>query len=215
MSPLFALEVRETIEAIERAFGAEVQARAFERGQLSDGDVTRDFLEHALRVTPNMLETVAAVVSNKGDFAEVMDISVRNRRLNHPGSDFTFVREHMRLLERLRSIERQVYEERRRPELRPEISEAIVRASVDVLWLRDRYGIQFQDLDYSTIDGTPLNGLPIPRNVDDLFAVDAELRETLLYRALSEGLGEESRLSRYLLSRIYAGARSRLERIFD
>ena len=111
VSPLFALEVRETIEAIERAFGAEVQVRAFERGQLSDGDVTRDFLEHALRVSPNMLETVAAVVSNKGDSAEVMDISVRNRRLNHPGSDFTFVREHMRLLERLRSIERQGHEE--------------------------------------------------------------------------------------------------------
>jgi hypothetical protein len=207
----FALQVREPIETVERAFGTRMLVRPFERAQLQDGDILRDFLTHALQA-PDLVGATRASEANVSVSAEIMDIAVRYWRANCAGRDVMAGREHILLLERLRALEQQAVGPRR-PQLRPEIAAAIVRASQDAIWLRDHRGIRFGEVDYSGIDGTPLDHLGHLTRIEDLCPVDAELRDMLLYRVLNEALGREGRSGGLAPAGLYRRARGRIGRV--
>jgi hypothetical protein len=177
------LEVRGRIESIERAFGARMRLRPFEAGQLAEGDSLADFLRHALG-GPAGLQDLRGARVNETVSAEAMSILAANRRVNLPGLDWAPTPQQTLLETTLREIEAR-RGRRAKPRLRPEVAAAIDAASIDLLWLRKRYGLLFEAVDYAAV-GAPMPAEIAARNrVEEVCEVDPELREGLLFEALS------------------------------
>ena len=119
--------------------------------------------------------------------AEAMDILVRTRRVNLPEMDRVPTETQTLLIETLRALDlasgRKI-----KPRLHPDVAAAIVRASTELLWLRDRYGVVFSDVDYATIDGTMPEDVAGRTRIDELCEVDEGWREELLFRAMHQML---------------------------
>ena len=79
--------------------------------------------------------------------AEGMDILHRYRCRNHAGADDVFTKDTDALIKVIEALE--AAEAPHRPTLHPAIARYVNGASVDLLWLRDRHGIVFADVDYA------------------------------------------------------------------
>lgn len=180
------LQVRETIQAIEAAFGQRIEIRAFDPARLHESDSLADFLAHMIDA-PLEVRQLRGERVNETVSAEAMDILVRNRRVNLPDMDRVPTETQTLLIETLRALDlasgRKI-----KPRLHPDVTTAIVRASTELLWLRDRYGVVFSDVDYATIDGTMPEDVAGRTRIDELCAVDEAWREELLFRAMHQML---------------------------
>lgn len=174
--------IREAIEETEATFG-KVSVRAFDSQQLQGGDIVTDFVSRFLshRVDPSQ---VPGRRDNPSLSAEVALCISRFRALVAADRDWYEDPRSTRLIRHLLAVEKddppsgQV-------RLQPGLAEAIRRSSVDYLWLRDRYGIVFPELDYASIDGAPVAPDWQEQPLEGLIEVDRDRYDRLLLAALA------------------------------
>lgn len=177
--------VRDAIEDAEAVWG-QIAVCPFDPGTLAGGDILTDFASRFLSdlVDPNEMVAGAENVSLS---AEAILALSRFRRLVAPGRDWQRDPRSDRLLRRLQLLEK-TDPAMQRVRLRPGVAEAVRRASVDYLWLRDRFGIVFPEIDYANVDGTP----PVPEmtrlSLEDLIEVDFGRYDELLLSLLANEL---------------------------
>jgi hypothetical protein len=126
---------------------------AFDPAVLGGGDVVSDFARRFLAewLDPALIPAGRRHASLS---AEASLVLARLRAEVAPGRDWQPEPKSRGVARHLEWLEARDGAPRAR--LRPGIAEAIRRASADYLWLRDRYGIAFPEIDYAAVDGTAL-----------------------------------------------------------
>lgn len=180
--------IRAAIEETEGAFGLPPALVAFDRARLIFGDVVADFVTRFLsdRIASAEVPTRS---ENPSLSAEAALILSRFRGLVAPDRDWQhdpLSRRLHRLLDRLERDE----DRKHRPRLRPGLAEAIRRASVDYLWLRNRFGLSFPQIDYAALDGAPLPAALARAPLEELVEIDGARYEGLMLQALRLALIE-------------------------
>src|SRR5690606_14707056 len=122
----------------------------YERDRFPGGDVVADFAARLLPEAGDVLRAVDDPKVKPSMSAEAMAIVQDFRRRRHPDRNDRFTRDTGILIKHLAAQEASLGGERR-PRLRPGIRDLVDRASVDLLWLRDAFGIGFDGIDYSAI----------------------------------------------------------------
>ena len=179
--PPAAQEIRCAIEEAEAAFRPPVVC-AYDPAQLSGGDIVSDFANRFLadRIDPAMLP---ARRDNPSLSAEAILLLSRFRALVAGDQDWQKEPLSDRLFSQLRKLER-ACPNTATPQLWPGVADAVRRASMDYLWLRDRYGVRFPDLDYAAIDGAPVARELAAASLADLIEVSEKRYEALLLKVL-------------------------------
>ena len=192
------MQDRRGVEVIEAAFGRPVAACAFDREQLLGGDIVRDFEQRFLAPHLNG-PTVASLRLNESISAEALAILDRYRRWRHREAVADVGAEIAQLARIIAAIE--VRNGRfHKPRLKPQWADEIRRASTDLLWLRDRYGLVFGKVNYEAIDGQPITDVgPAPRP-EDIIEVDEAWRDEIVLELLSRGLRLRESLSLHTMS---------------
>jgi hypothetical protein len=124
-----------------------------------------------------------------------MSISVLMRRTIYARSNGSVDPEHRLMLNLMRDLELEIGGTSR-PRLRPEVAEAVTRASTDLLWLRDERGIVFSDVDYGAIDGSMPDHVRQRREIDQICELDPGRRDLLLAQLLQTGLESKLQVDR-------------------
>lgn len=177
---------RSYAEVVEAAFGRKITACIADRDQLIGGDTLTDFATRFVAPVSGEV-TLKAEPLNESISAESLAILHRYRRLRYPDIRVGQMPDHYALRTILARIEASGARPPS-PKLRPEVAQAVRRATTDVLWLRDSHGIVFNGVDYGSVDGQPVDFDPTLATVEDLFVVDAQRRDQLLGRAMAEML---------------------------
>jgi hypothetical protein len=174
--------IRAAIEETEAAFGVTPAVVAFDRARLADGSIVADFITRFLadRVAP---AEVPGRIENPSLSAEAALILSRFRALVAPDSDWKRDRQSQQLYRIINRLEENGGHQRR-PQLRPGLAEAIRRASVDYLWLRDRFDVSFPEIDYAALDGAPLPSPMVGAPLEDILEIDGARFEALMLEAL-------------------------------
>lgn len=181
MSPPAPVGYREVLAQCEQVF-TRLSVVAFEREQLSGGDIVPDFFE---RFLPDLK---ALAVSRKGArnetfSAESMAIVQDYRQLHHGGRNRQKPLDVKRLLTGVRLAEL-ASGWSVRPRLLPEVEHYLDHASIDLLWLRERHGLVFSGVDYAVVGEQPAH-YAAARRVSDICMVDVERRQALQLFLLS------------------------------
>jgi hypothetical protein len=193
VGPPRPLSVRRNIEVIEAAFGARMLVRPFEPRQLQDGDVVADMLGRVLDM-PALVHDLRPQRLNESLSAEAMAIVSAHRGASYPGLDGVQMPASRLLIDRLTAIE-QAAGRSKRPVLKPEVAAAIVRAASDLHWLRERYDIVFEDVDYGRVDGASIADLEALTGVADICELDAAWRDELTQKLMQQGLEAQLQLA--------------------
>lgn len=161
------IDYRAPIEQLQRALGAEVIVRPFERASLHRGDISHDFLWHALGLDLPDLPAVVGNVSLSPETASVYQAIMSHKAASHR---WQFGDAETQLVRSLRAIEQAIGQSS--TGLRPEVARHVTCASKDVLWLREAFDVVFPDIDYDALrDHAPSPGLRV-RGLRDAFAFD-------------------------------------------
>ncbi len=186
-----------------------------DRDRLPDGDILADF--KARFITPVVGDiAIAPVRLNESVSAEVLSILDRYRRLRYP-RPVRVMPDHFSLRMILSKLEADAGRSGA-PRLRPVFAEAVRRATTDMVWLRERYGIEFTGVDYAAIDGAPPEIDPVQAAMEEIFEVDLDRRDALQAAAMAEALegwrsfGRMPHLTR-LVGTASGGLLSRLRRV--
>jgi hypothetical protein len=180
--PLNAARFRPQLELIEATFGRRPMVRAYDRRQLIDGDIVRDFTTAVLGAS-EWLRPIASRSSNEALSPEVLAVVFDFRHVNYAGRRGQGGNSTGRLITDLQGIEARMPSGLRLA-LHPEVRAELTRAAVDLPWLRDEYGISFPGIDYDQgFDAAALDERPIDR-VEDVVAVDQDRKRELLSRLL-------------------------------
>ncbi len=70
-----------------------------------------------------------------------------------------------------------------KPKLKPEIADYIVRVSPDLLELRDAYGLEFSDVDYSLVGTASHHERPEITQINQICEIDRERQKLLKMKA--------------------------------
>lgn len=159
----------------------------YDRRTLHGGEINRDFLT---RIAPDFgsdfrvkgLEKINAM--NTTLSAEGMDLVHAYRSQNHPHSDRKFTSDTGEILRRLTALDAMV-PGFVRPRPHEQVATYVDNSSVDLLWLRDRFGVAFADVDYDAIR-SDLPPLAPPEHVGDVCAMDPTRRAALTDALLSD-----------------------------
>jgi hypothetical protein len=173
------------------AFGAEaIRPRIYDRSLLAEGDIVEDFLATHLPETGLTATDLAPVArSNETLSAEAMDLLRAFRAAFHGASDNVPANDSSQLVKALAQIDAKLGAPR--PELRPEIADAVDYANRDALAIRDRWGLVFPGLDYDRLKRMllPDHGLPAilrdrlrPWRLEEIVPIDRELQQAILDR---------------------------------
>lgn len=174
--------IRDAIEDTEAVWG-QIAVCRFDPGTLAGGDILKDFANRFLSdlIDPN--EVVAGTENSSLSGEAILALS-RLRRLVAPDRDWQRDPRSDRLFRRLQLLE-EADPNVRRISLRPGVAEAVRRASVDYLWLRDRFDLVFPEINYADVDGT----LPAPEMthspLEDLIEVDFARYDQMLLSLLA------------------------------
>ncbi|WP_290736998.1 hypothetical protein [Amaricoccus sp.] len=143
-------QLRRELPLVEQGFGRKVDVHLFERAALVDGDIVSDF------VSRYVAPVVGPVILRSSDANESISAEAATLLIDADhGPEVRAARDAMGFLRFRDAVQRADAEVpgRKAARLRPEVAQAVRRASTDALWLRDRYGVTFSDLDYGLIDG--------------------------------------------------------------
>lgn len=180
--PPAPLAFRAVVESWARLLEAPVRLAPFERAQMADGDIFRDFCARFLPAL-TLPADVTAPRANESMSAELMALLQDYRQVNHPHLgrlETADSRRYRRLLHKIEAAEGGGT----RPQLCPDIAQAIDQGSVDLLWLDKVYGIRFDGIDYDAIRAPETVPLAEATRVAELCAVDAARMQALQMRAL-------------------------------
>ncbi|MEM6500339.1 MAG: hypothetical protein AAF685_00710 [Cyanobacteria bacterium P01_C01_bin.89] len=150
---------------------------AFERGQLKDGDITKDFMGRVFPSLPNLQDIIAPQVANETISAEAMDILQQHRLQRFGDQPNIFKAETDRLRHVLTQLDRNLpgYT---RPQLLSEVRETIVALNPDLLWLHQEFGLTFQGINPQTTPEVPVE-IHSPETVADICEINAARRQAL------------------------------------
>ncbi len=199
---------------LEAAFGRPIVVCNADRDRLVDGDILADFKSRF--ITPVVGDVAVAPVRLNESLAEVLSILDRYRRLRYP-TPARVMPDHFSLRMILSRLEAGAGRAAA-PRLRPEFATAVRRATLDMLWLRDRYEIEFTGVDYAAIDGAPPLIDPMTATIEEIFEVDLDRRDALQASAMAEALegwrsfGRMPQLTR-MVGTASGGLLSRLRRV--
>ncbi|WP_417264323.1 hypothetical protein [Celeribacter sp.] len=161
---------RGKIEAWEATFPGNVSIRTYDKSALIAGDIIADFLTSYLGLTRH--DTAGETTVNESMSAEAAQVLQILQLDRFPGQDDVVIPERNRLRKKLLEADRKL-SGFTRPKLLAEIADHIDYASTDLLWLRDKYGILFDDLDYTRISYRTVGELSAER-ISDVFEINAE-----------------------------------------
>lgn len=202
--PIDGSGLQRIVPWIESAFGRPIAACVADRDQLVSGDIVVDFLSRFVAPVVGAID-IPTVRLNESMSAEELAILDRFRKLRYSNDvglmpDLFSLRVIPRRLERRSGVPSSL-------KLKSDVVRA-VRRDLDLLWLRERYGLVFNGVDYAAVDGAPFKVDPAETTIEDLFEVDLHRRDALQAEALAEALGSWRLIERTpLLSRFIAAAR--------
>lgn len=187
------LAVRATLENIEQLFGNSPLVLPYHREQLQGGDITLDFFKHCLPDIKEPQRFLSPGVHNDSLSAESMSIMQRYHATIYPDQARRYHSDSIRLTKLLQRLECDQLQGTK-PRLKPGIAKYIDHASVDLLWLRDRYDLIFPMLDYSAIKPADTNPYQHVTTVEDICELDTQLRDRMLMQALHTLLKGKGRI---------------------
>ena len=161
---------RDKIEAWEASFPGNVFIRKYDKNSLISGDVIEDFLVSYLGLTRHDNTVEIAVNESMSAEAALTLQTVQLERFQ--GHDDVVLVERNRWRKKVLKADRSI-SGFARPKLLAEIADYIDCASTDLLWLRDQYGVLFDDLDYACISDRPVREFRSDR-ISDVFEINAE-----------------------------------------
>jgi len=153
----------------------------YERGDWPDGDILRHFLATFLPAL-KIGDLGPPQQVNRSLSAEAMSLLAEYRSRIWPDDHNRFTPDTNRLVRALTSSDMEVSGDRR-PHLHDRIARTVDQASTDLLWLRDKHGITFDEVDYDNLEPPDYKRPPLER-VDDICAVDADRRSDLTARVM-------------------------------
>lgn len=143
-------QLQRELPLVEAAFGAKVDVRMFDRSTLVDRDIVSDFVTRSIAPVAGPI-SVPTSEENESISAEAAALLVDR---DH-GAAVSRAREALGFL-KFRDLVRGIDDAtpgKKSARLKPEIAEGLRRASTDLPWLRERYGLVFPDIDYAEVDG--------------------------------------------------------------
>lgn len=177
------MELRKHIENWEKSMMCPMTALCYDRSALNGADITSDFLHRVLDSEELAELDIPIISSNETLSAEAMEVIQDYRRAIYPESNDERFEDNNALRKALAALEPSVRPSTK-PQLHAEIAEYIDYSSTELLWLRERYGVTFPDLDYARIaDRAPPN-LADKLRVSDICPVDSERKNVLYAHAL-------------------------------
>ncbi|MDH4386756.1 MAG: hypothetical protein QE280_15085 [Caulobacter sp.] len=202
------LRIRDRIESFQRVFGKSVSLRLYDRDQLKNNDVVSDFLQHNLPEVANKEDLVPTLHSNEGISAEGMSVLQSFRQYNFSESEGVFNKHTNLLIETIRNISIN-NNLATRAKLINEIRDFVDYSTVDLIWIRDEFGIEIPNIDYRKISpkrrGPPIEGI----RVNDICQVNnlelAKLNTLLFSTAIGLTISSKGKLSAKKVARKNAG----------
>jgi hypothetical protein len=149
---LKARKIRKVLEFYEGQFPGCVQVRPFDRKQLLEGDIVNDFISRYLPEALPSLQQVKSSLANTSLpwplLRGLRELRLRAQPKVATVSFSTKARLSVAAIDYARlHPKKQKYEVR----LQPDVEDFIRCSAVDHLWLKERYGVVFADLDYTRI----------------------------------------------------------------
>lgn len=180
-NPPTPLNVRTFLDSVEAAFGRPATLRAYDRSVLVGGDIVADFLSAVdERIPP---EVVPTMIGNESLSTEATILLLGYRRrivpdtIGYNAGRPAIARQLLRELDG--KVPRSVSES-----LRPGVRAAILRASTELDWLRERYGFEVPGVRYPVDDGSPSPDLTVYERIEDVCVVDDDRLAELTARLL-------------------------------
>lgn len=155
----------------------------YEREQFHGQDIARDFLYRFFPDLGDILQPHHMQASNQTISAEGIDILHKYRLHNHAEDKGRFTPDTGAVLKLISEVEAEIGP-CTRPVAHQHLADYLAQASKDLIWLRERHGITFNDIDYNTIrEG--LAPPPPPQEIADICPLDPALRDKLMMRIMS------------------------------
>jgi hypothetical protein len=172
---------RPTIEGYANHVADRLHVVQYDRDSWHDGDILHHFLTSFVPDV-DLRDAVPAERVNESLSAEAMSLLAEYRSRVWPDEHNRFTEDTNRVVQALAASDGEVAGNRV-PCLHDDVARTVDQSSVDLLWLRDRYGIDFGGVDYSAI--RPAAGHHPPfASVDCMCRVDADRREELMWRVM-------------------------------
>jgi hypothetical protein len=147
----------------------------YDRSKFPDGDIVADFASRFVPEVNAVLRAATSTDRNPSMSAEAMDVMQAFRRDHHADENDRFTVDSGELRRKLAQREAELGGQWR-PKLLPHVRERIDQSSIDVLWLRDTFGIVFDGIDYQAVAARP--GFDVA-SVSDICIVDPARRAAL------------------------------------
>jgi len=177
-TPPQPFEIRNILESCEKQFGQEPKVIQFEKQLLFNEDITSDFLNRFTKIPLAEFSRISSYKLNQSVSAESMEILQSYSTALHTQKDNQPITDNRRLHRLLYKIERQ-HDLYRPPQLKPRIAEYIDYSSVELLWLRDKFNIIFQEIDYSAIKEYPSNSYAKLDKISDICDIDQSVKQEI------------------------------------
>lgn len=128
-----------------------ISLQIYDKSLLRDGDIVTDFCQRFLPELKHPLDTGNVRRTNESISTEALAV-MREVTTSRAAAAFVNHRpgRRSRILKALREFDRQLTDATR-PQLHPQVRDAVVAGSTDLTWLRDEWGIEFPDLDYDLV----------------------------------------------------------------
>jgi len=174
--------IRVGLELIEKVFDRDPIVRAFDRNQLVGGDILQDFCSEVLGLR-HLVPTIPFVSENTTLSAEA------TRALLDYGQflddlEGEISEEQSALVIRRISLFVDPAGSLTALTLNPDLVDAIRRSADQYIWLRDKFGIEFEELDYDNIKSEAVGALERFNNPDEIFEYDHHKQAWLLLSIL-------------------------------
>jgi hypothetical protein len=167
---------RGPLESYE-ALTDDIRVVPYAREGLYGGDIARDFLHRLSPKLGDILRDEQICQSNQTISAEGIDILQKYRKYGHPEENGTFTPDTGEVINLIAEAEAEIGGFTK-PVVHEHVRDYLSCASVDLLWLRDRHGITFGDIDYDRITDRLSPPSP-PDEILDICQLDQNLRDRL------------------------------------
>lgn len=142
----------------------------YERSELPGGDVLRHFIETLCEgILPS--DALPTLVSNTSHSAEGLALLADYRRAYHADKAGRTTRDIKRLRKAIAAADAAL-EGNNRLKLHRDLAERINQGSPDLVWLRDAYGIVFDDVDYTRVGD--MADVPRFDRLEDICRIDPD-----------------------------------------